>query len=86
MKLNSDYRQLHNAIQKFKDDKELSNCEKECILELLNATEGDYYPTLQELEIQESRVEIVNGLDYDKNRKYIEKLLELSKEFENKYC
>ncbi|WP_066500019.1 hypothetical protein [Abyssisolibacter fermentans] len=85
MKIDVDYEVLHNAIRKFRNGQELSDIEKKSLLILISATQDDYYPNEHEYNKQIERVRILKNLDYDKNRKKWNRIMEQCTIFENEY-
>ena len=86
MKINVDYNDLHEAIDKLKNGEEITTRDRNVLLELITSSEGDYYPTKEELKLQEYRVKKLDEIDFDKNRSLFDKIIEQCSEYENKYC
>lgn len=86
MKVDVDYEFLHEAIYKLKKGLFVNVLESSAIMKVLEACEGDYFPSIQELEKQKLNVQILRDIDYDKNRDRFNEVLEDCSDFENKYC
>jgi len=50
MKVNVDYLAIHEAIEKLENGDTLNDKEKQDVLAVLRAVQGDYIPTKEELE------------------------------------
>lgn len=86
MKIDVDYKELHSAIEKFKKGLQLYVSEEQALIQLIEAAEGDYYPSKEESELQASRVKRLKNIDYDKNPDLFNKISSECDEFENKFC
>lgn len=85
MKISVDYKVLSKAIRKFKEGKELNENEKDALEILIDASEGDYYPSEEEIEMQEIRARKLNEIDYHKNQELHQRLIDQCTVFENKF-
>lgn len=86
MKLNIDYLNFHEALQKFKENKELKPTEKNILLEVLETSIDNYIPTKQDLDLQKKRIEQLDKLDCNKNPETFARIIKECSKFENKYC
>ncbi len=84
MKVHVSYQMAHEAIDKFRFNKELSDVEKDCLLDVLNAAEGDLIPDRIELQQQEQNVKLLDNLNPDSES--WDRVMENIRVFENKYC
>lgn len=85
MKINVDYNDLHKAIDKLESCDEITSQDRSLLLKLITASEGDYYPTKEELKLQENRVKKLDEINFDKDRNLFDRIMEQCSEFENKY-
>ena len=86
MKIDVDYKELHSAIEKFKKGLKLYVSEEQALIQLIETTEGDYYPSKEDIELQASRVKRLKNIDYDKNPDLFNRISFECDEFENKFC
>ncbi len=100
-KLNINYNNLHKVINNLENN-ELSNLDIMVLLELIKATEGELYPSEDELQMQEIRLDRLadiqelcghekkwNFQKSESEKLYTKKwdiLMKECSEFENKYC
>lgn len=86
MKVNADYNLIHRAIDSIKLGIPLEKSESKELVLLLNAVQGDYIPTKEEIAKQEVNIELINTIDIDKNREQWDRVYNQCRDFENKYC
>lgn len=86
MKIDVLYEKVLDAIEKLQTDKPLDKQEKDEVLKVLLAVQGDYLPSRLELDMQISNIKAMDKVDYEKNPDLWERLNRETTEFENKYC
>jgi glutamate racemase len=86
MKIKVDYNELRSAIEKFNKDLQLDVSEKKALVQLIEASEGDYYPSKEEYELQSNTVKQLDNVDPDKQPELYDRLLDTCTVYENKYC
>lgn len=85
MKIDVNYSHLHGAIENLKQGQQLDDYDRELLLQLIVATENDYYPSKLDLEKQKQRVERLNSMT-DLESDTAKRLLEQCRIFENEFC
>jgi hypothetical protein len=85
MKVNVNYYKAHEAIEKLEMGKNLRPEERDVILQILQAAQGDIIPTKEELDRQKNNVQYLNATN-PANEKRWKGLMKEITAFENKYC
>lgn len=85
MKINVCYKELHQAVNKFSEGKPLTDKEREYILILIVASEGDYYPSREDLQAQEERSKELAKTDSNRNPERYSRMLKEYNEFKERY-
>ena len=82
-KINVNYQLLHEAIADFEMDRELTDEKKQALLQLILSSQGDYYPSILELEIFEENLKKLDSLK--PNTEPWNRIFKKCEEFESKY-
>jgi len=82
-KINVNYHLLHEAIDDFEMDRDLTAEKKQVLLQLILAAQGDYYPSILELEAFESNLKKLDSLK--PNMKPWNRIFKQCEGFEAKY-
>lgn len=86
MKVNIDYNLLHDAIYNLQTGYELTKRQADAVLELCLACENDYYPSKEELQLQQKRISLLTESLYKSNKERYMSILSECIQFENKFC
>lgn len=86
MKVDVDYEMALNAIDKLNNNENLTGKEREILVEILKAVQGDYIPTREEIEQHLALMDMFNRIDIDKHTNTWNFVYDKITEYENKYC
>ncbi|GEM_PF-1818792 len=86
MKVNVNYIDVHSAMRKMAEQRNLTAAEVEAVLKVLKAVQGDYIPSQLQLEAHRQRVHLLDQIDMDAQKERFNQILEECKTFDRQYC